>query len=136
MSGLAAFTGSRSSQCFSERSFSISLLFLFLFPSLHRRSWRRHRYSIGYVSLLSLADLAAVIVLNDFGCIVQQVSSSLFAASSPLECRAQGLYPRVWLRMYRCLFLEVLRSTLFVWVIHFDRDGVLFRRLSMSSGGW
>ena len=38
--------------------------------------------------------------------------------------------------MYRCLFLEVLRSTLFVSVSHFDRDGVLFRRLSMSSGGW
>ncbi len=100
----------------SVGSFSVSIIFFstLLFPSLSRRYyWRRHRYSIGYASLLSLPDLAIVIVivLNDFGCIVQQVFSSLFAASSPLGCRAQGLYPRVWLRMYRYLFLKILGST-------------------------
>lgn len=73
-------------------------LFLVLFPSLHRRYWRRHRYSIGYVSLVSHPDLALFIVLNDFGCIAQQVFSSLFLLRRLHSSgRAQGLYSRVWL---------------------------------------
>jgi hypothetical protein len=141
VSGLAAFTRSRSSQCFSERCFSLPLLFLFLFSSrpltgdtggaIATPSGMYHFYRT-LISPSSSFSMILAALYNKF--------SLLFLLRRLHSSVARRVYTLgfglAWLRVSRCRFLEIWRSTLLVSVNYFDRDGVLFRRLSMSSGGW